>query len=73
VDRTDPPALILHGDQDGSIPVNQALELDGAYRQVGLVAELVIVHGVGHVAGPFFGPGDPAERVIAFLHRTIGR
>lgn len=73
VDRGDPPALILHGDQDGSIPVNQALEFDGAYRQVGLVAELVIVHGAGHVAQPFFGPGEPAERVIEFLHRTIGR
>jgi dipeptidyl aminopeptidase/acylaminoacyl peptidase len=73
VDRSDPPALILHGDHDTSIPVSQALEFVGAYRQVGLVAELEIVHGVGHVAQPFFGPGEPAERVIEFLHRTIGR
>jgi acetyl esterase/lipase len=73
VDRNDPPLIILHGDQDLRIPVNQALELDGAYRRAGLVAELVIVPGVGHVARPFFGPGEPADRVFAFLRRTIGR
>lgn len=73
VDRSDPPVIILHGDQDLSIPVNQALELDGAYRRAGLVAELLIVPGVGHVARPFFGPGEAAERVIGFLQRTLGR
>jgi dipeptidyl aminopeptidase/acylaminoacyl peptidase len=65
--------LILHGDQDVNIPVNQALEMEGAYRRAGLVAEMMIVNGVGHMARPFFGPGEPAERVIEFLHRTIGR
>lgn len=73
VDRSDPPLIILHGDQDTNIPVNQALELDGAYRRAGLVAELLIVPGVGHVARPFFGPGDAADRVIGFLQRTLGR
>jgi acetyl esterase/lipase len=73
VDRADPPVLILHGDQDTNIPVIQALELEGAYRRAGIVAEMVIVNGVGHTARPFFGPGEPAERVIGFLHRTIGR
>ncbi len=73
VDRGDPPLIILHGDQDVNIPVNQALELDGAYRRAGLVAELLIVPGVGHVARPFFGPGEAADRVIGFLQRTLGR
>jgi acetyl esterase/lipase len=73
VDRSDPPAIILHGDQDLTMPVNQALELDAAYRTAGLVAELVIVNGVGHVARPFFGEGEAQQRVVEFLHRTIGR
>lgn len=72
VDPDDPPALIFHGDQDQTIPVNQALELDGAYRRAGLVAELVIIHGVGHVAPPFFS-GPATDRAVEFLHRTIGR
>lgn len=73
VDRADPPALILHGDQDASIPVSQALELEGAYRKVGIVPDMLIVSGAGHVARPFFGPGEAQEHVIEFLHRTIGR
>jgi acetyl esterase/lipase len=73
VDASDPPALILHGDQDQTMPVNQALELDAAYRRAGLVADMLIVPGVGHVAEPFFGAGEAQERAIAFLHRTIGR
>lgn len=72
VDALDPPVLILHGDQDETIPVNQALELDAAYRRAGLVADLMIINGVGHVARPFFS-GPAADRAVEFLHRTIGR
>jgi acetyl esterase/lipase len=73
VDRDDPPALIFHGDQDQTIPVNQALELDAAYRDAGRVAELVIINGVGHVAAPFFERAPATDRAVEFLHRTIGR
>jgi acetyl esterase/lipase len=72
VDAEDPPALILHGDQDRTIPVNQALELEAAYRRAGRVAELVIINGAGHVAQPFFS-GPATDRAVEFLHRTIGR
>lgn len=72
VDAGDPPVLILHGDQDELMPVNQALELDAAYRRAGLVAEMMIINGVGHVARPFFS-GPATERAVDFLHRTIGR
>lgn len=72
VDATDPPVLILHGDQDLTIPVNQALELDAAYRRAGLVADMMIINGVGHVARPFF-TGPATDRAVEFLQRTIGR
>lgn len=72
VDATDPPLLLLHGDQDAQMPINQSHELEGAYRKAGLPAEFFVLHGVGHVGEPFF-QGEPAEQVIAFLGRTIGR
>jgi acetyl esterase/lipase len=72
VDRNDPPAMLLHGDQDLQMPVNQLLELQAAYRRAGLSAETLILNGVGHVGPPFF-EGEPVERVVEFLHRTIGR
>jgi acetyl esterase/lipase len=72
VDRSDPPLLILHGNKDLTIPVEQALELDAAYRNAGLEPQTLILDGVGHVARPFF-TGEPVQQVIQFLHRTIGR
>ncbi len=70
VDHNDPPILLLHGDQDIQMPLNQLYELQWAYEQAGLHPEVLILHGVGHAAEPFF-TGAPAERVVQFLRRTI--
>jgi acetyl esterase/lipase len=71
VDRNDPPVLLLHGDQDTQMPLNQVYELQWAYEQVGRHVEVMILHGVDHVAEPFF-KGEPVARVTAFLKHTIG-
>ncbi len=68
----DPPAILLHGDQDRQMPVNQTLELEGAYRKAALPVETVIVHGAGHGGDAFYAAG-PGARVIDFLRRHIGR
>lgn len=68
----DPPAILLHGDQDRQMPVNQTLEFEGAYRKAGLPVETVIVNGAGH-GGDAFYAGEPGSRVIEFLRRNIGR
>ena len=68
----DPPALLLHGNQDRQMPVNQLLELEAAYRRAGLSIETMIVDGAGH-GDKVFQSGEPAERVVTFLRRTIGR
>ena len=71
VDARDPPAILLHGDQDPQMPVNQTLELEAAYRRSGVAVEMMIVDGAKH-GGDAFYTGDAAERVMAFLKRTIG-
>ncbi|MEY4761359.1 MAG: Lipase 2 [Pseudomonadota bacterium] len=71
VDAADPPLLLLHGDQDRQMPINQLHELEGAYARVGREAGTFVLHGVGHDSAPFFR-GEPAARVVAFLHRTMG-
>ncbi|MEO8314185.1 MAG: alpha/beta hydrolase [Pseudomonadota bacterium] len=68
----DPPAILLHGNQDRQMPVNQLLELEAAYRRAGLSIETMIVDGAGH-GDKVFLAGEPAERVVAFLQKTIGR
>jgi len=72
VDRTDPPLLLLHGDQDPQMPINQSHELQGAYEKLGLDGKLIVVHGAGH-AGPVFYEGAQLKAAVEFLHRTIGK
>jgi acetyl esterase/lipase len=54
VDKSDPPLLLLHGDQDPQMPVNQALELAGAYQKAKAPVQLEIVHGATHGGAMFY-------------------
>jgi acetyl esterase/lipase len=72
VDALDPPLLLLHGDQDPQMPINQSHELAGAYERAGLQAPLVVVHGAGHGGAQFFD--EQRLKIVAeFLDRTLGR
>jgi acetyl esterase/lipase len=66
VDGSDPPLLMLHGDQDPQMPINQSHELQGRYESLGLESELIVVHGAAHGGSEFFAP-ENTERVAAFL------
>ncbi len=68
----DPPALLMHGNQDRQMPVNQLLELEAAYRRNKLSVETLIADGAGHGDNVFMA-GEQAERAVQFLRRTIGR
>jgi acetyl esterase/lipase len=70
VDKSDPPILIMHGDQDIQVPVNQSLELKGVYDENGLDAELVIVHGAGH-SDPVYFTTKYMRIVEKFLKRVL--
>jgi acetyl esterase/lipase len=54
VDRTDPPLLLLHGDQDPQMPVAQSLEFLGAYQAAGRPVRFVPVHGARHGGKEFY-------------------
>jgi acetyl esterase/lipase len=72
VDTQDPPLLLLHGDQDPQMPINQSHELEGAYERAGLDAKLIVVHGAGHGGGAFFDP-ERTKVVAAFLDEHLRR
>jgi len=76
VDRSDPPLLLLHGDQDPQMPINQSHELQGAYERLHLDVFFDVVHGAGHGDGdrePLFFSKERVDRAVAFLRRTIGQ
>ena len=68
VDAHDPPLLLLHGDQDPQMPINQALELQGVYQAVKAPVQLEVVHGAAH-GGRMFYDEERLAAVRAFLRR----
>jgi acetyl esterase/lipase len=66
VDANDPPLLLLHGDQDPQMPINQSHELQGAYEKAGLPVVFKVMHGSGH-GGPAFTDEASLALIDTFL------
>lgn len=66
VSKDSPPLLLIHGDQDPQMPVNQALQLQGAYESFGRPVRLEIIHGGGHGGKAFYD-----EKRIELLKRFL--
>ena len=54
VDPKDPPLLLIHGDQDPQMPINQSHELQGAYERLGLTSVFQVIHGAAHGGVEFY-------------------
>jgi acetyl esterase/lipase len=48
VSGDDPPTLIIHGDADKIVPIQQAEAIIARFKEVGVPAELVVKKGAGH-------------------------
>jgi acetyl esterase/lipase len=70
VDSNDPPLLLLHGDQDPQMPINQSHELQGAAEAHGLNSRFEVVHGAGHGGAAFFDEEHTAM-VAKFLSDAL--
>lgn len=61
IDKTDPPFLILHGEQDKTVAIAQSEKLDRMLREAGVASTLVRVKNAGHG----FGPGcEPTQQQL---------
>ena len=70
VDPSDPPLLLLHGDQDPQMPINQSHELHHAYKENGLQVRFEVVHGAAH-GGDEFNDEKRNAIVKEFLDRQL--
>lgn len=66
VNGGDPPLLLLHGDADNQMPIEQSRELAAAYEQQQLRVQLVVIEGAGH-GGPAFTDATRLELIDGFL------
>jgi len=62
--------LIVHGDKDMSVPLNQSELLHAALLKAGVPAELRVLEGAGHGGPPFQDP-DMKKTVLAFLQKYL--
>ena len=70
VDDADPPMLVLHGNQDVDIPMQQSGQVADAYEEHGVEIQFHVIDGAGHGGDQFFD----AERnrlVVGFLEKQI--
>jgi acetyl esterase/lipase len=67
------PTLILHGDADKTVPLQQSLDYQKKLRAVGAACELVTLADAPH-ALLAWEQADPSYRAtfIGWLHRTLG-
>jgi acetyl esterase/lipase len=67
VTKDDPPFLIVHGDKDRTVPINQSELLSDALKKAGVEVEFYIVKGGGH------GFRDPMafEKTDAFFDKHL--
>lgn len=70
VDKNDPPLLMIHGDYDPQVPINQSHELEGRYNELGLPVQMEVIHGGAH-GGPRFYDETRIELVDQFLTKFI--
>ena len=48
LDKNDPPFLILHGDQDHTVPVQNSIDFDKKLKAAGIPSKLIIAPGYDH-------------------------
>lgn len=66
----DPPLLLMHGDQDPQMPINQSHELAGAYEAAGLPVRFKVLHGSAH-GGPAFTTKESLQFIDRFLREHL--
>lgn len=71
VDKDDPPLLMIHGDHDPQVPINQSHELHGRYKEIGIPVQLEVIHGGAH-GGPGFYDDARIELVEQFFAKHLG-
>ncbi len=71
IDGSEPPFLIIHGEDDGLVPLHQSVILHEALLAAGVSSELLVVKGGDHGYGGDFSKDEHAERVRAFFKQHL--
>jgi acetyl esterase/lipase len=70
VSKDSAPFLVMHGDQDNTVPLNQSEVLAEALKKAGVESELVVIQGNGH-GGPGFNSPETRKRIEDFFAKHL--
>ncbi|MDP5158940.1 MAG: alpha/beta hydrolase [Flaviramulus sp.] len=70
VDTTDPPLLIMHGNKDQKVPINQSLELESQYKKNNLDVFFKVIYDGGH-GGKVFETKENYQLTFKFLDKIF--
>ncbi|SFZ92785.1 Acetyl esterase/lipase [Flaviramulus basaltis] len=70
VDETDPPLLIMHGNKDQQVPINQSHELENEYKKHNLDVFFKVIYEGAH-GGPEFETQENYDLVFKFLDKIF--
>lgn len=70
VTKDDPPFLVIHGDKDNTVLLDQSQRIQEVYNEAGLPLELIVIEGGKHGGAEFYN-GDRRERVIEFFQQHL--
>ena len=70
VTRDDPPFLVLHGDRDRTVFLEQSQRIQEEYDKLDLPLTLYVLEGAAH-GGAAFYRGPQQERVVEFLNQHL--
>ncbi len=68
--KDDAPVLIVHGDKDTLVPLDQSEILVAGLKKAGVEVELVVVKGGGH-GGPGFASAENQAKIAAFFDKHL--
>jgi len=70
VNKNSSPFLIMHGDKDNTVPLQQSQILEAALKKSGSECALMVLSGAGH-GGPAFKSPEATAAVLQFLDRHL--
>lgn len=71
VTKDAPPFLIIHGDQDKLVPLQQSELLVEALKKAGVEVKLVVVKGGGHGTRPHFDTPENRKLMVEFFDKHL--
>lgn len=72
VTKEAPPFLIIHGDNDHTVPFSQGEILHDRLEEAGADVKLLVLEGADHADMPFFQE-ELWQRIIAFFQEKLGK